>query len=496
MTIAFRHIPGNIRVPGTYFDFDPSQANSGQQNLRTLLIGQVGSRSPLAAPDMVGVPTICLGAIDTAGRAGSGSMLALMAARYKARDSFGETWMLPLADDPNAVAATGTITFAGAATAYGTVPLYVGGYPIMTVVGAGEGATNVADGIAGNINDLGSLPVQASSANGVLTLTARHKGLAGNDIDIRFAYRGTLGGEQMPYGITAAIAPMSGGTLNPTLASAVLSLGDMPFEVIVCPYTDSASLDAIGQMMDDNTGRWSWARKLYGHVYAARRATLGRATTFGVSRNDQHVTVMPMAFGLLSPPEMAADYAAGVMESVRIDPAVPLQYIPTNIPAPAIQDRFVLGDRNTLLFDGLSTYRVNQGGRVEIERLVTTYQVNDAGVVDTSYLDCETMHTLGFVARDLDVYLTSKFSRVKLVADGVRIPGGTAMVNPALIKATLDTRYRYLQDTFGVVQDADGFAKESRVEIAGLGRANILAPIRLTGQLRILAILCDFRKTT
>lgn len=496
MTIAFRHIPSNLRVPGAYFDFDPSQANTQQQQFRTLIIGQALAGTPWAAIGTMGTPQLSLGAADAKTNAGAGSMLALMVAQHKARDSFGELWVLPLVDDPAAVAATGTIALTGPATAPGTFPLYINGTNLPVLVTAGMTATTLAGSIASVANARTDIPVSASAGGATVTFTARNAGQAGNDIDIRLAYRGRLAGEALPVGIGATVTAMSGGSQNPSLALPLLSLSDMPFEVTVCPYTDSGNLDVLKQLMDDNTGRWSWARKLYGHVYCALSATLTGATTFGFSRNDQHVTVLPIWGSPLWPPQVAADYGAAVIESVRIDPAMPLQYLKTNIPPPAPQNRWVLSERNTLLFDGLSSYKVIQGGGFEIERLVTTYQTNEAGVADTSYLDCEVLHTLGFIARDLDVELSTRFARMKLTADNTRIPAGSGLVNPAVIKATLDTRYRALCEVFGVAQDPDGFAKESRVELAGLGRVNVLAPVRVMGQLRIIAVSVNFSKPT
>ena len=74
--ISFPNIPQNIRVPLFYADLDPSNANTGQQTLRALLIGQFVTGSP-AVPDMA---QICQGVSATKALAGQGSMLALEAA--------------------------------------------------------------------------------------------------------------------------------------------------------------------------------------------------------------------------------------------------------------------------------------------------------------------------------------------------------------------------------------------------------------------------------
>lgn len=63
--------------------------------------------------------------------------------------------------------------------------------------------------------------------------------------------------------------------------------------------------------------------------------------------------------------------------SIDIDPARPLQTLHlTGVLAPAEKERFDKLERNLLLWDGISTFTVDQSGRCMIERAVTTYQTN------------------------------------------------------------------------------------------------------------------------
>jgi phage tail sheath gpL-like len=153
-----------------------------------------------------------------------------------------------------------------------------------------------------------------------------------------------------------------------------------------------------------------------------------------------------------------------------------------------------LGERNTLLYDGMSTTRVGDANAVIIERAATTYQRNAAGAVDNSYLDVETMYGLMFVARDLSNYLLTRYARKKLVSDTTPILAGSNCVNAPMIKASVIMEYRALQ-TAGYVQNAAQFAKGIIVEDAGNGLVKILAPVDLVNQLRQIAILLQFRKS-
>src|SRR5450830_1175316 len=130
MSIPFKQLPANIRVPLFYAETDNSQANTGQINQRTLIIGQMTS----AGNGVPNVPVISQGVDDAALVGGPGSMLHLETAAYRLADTFGEVWYLPLADDPAALAASGTIAFTNPATTNGTLYLYVAGVRIAQPV--------------------------------------------------------------------------------------------------------------------------------------------------------------------------------------------------------------------------------------------------------------------------------------------------------------------------------------------------------------------------
>jgi phage tail sheath gpL-like len=78
VTIPFKQIPQNIRVPLFYAELDNSHANTAQATQRALIIGQITS-SGTATPN---VPIISAGASDAAVQGGASSMLALMTSAY------------------------------------------------------------------------------------------------------------------------------------------------------------------------------------------------------------------------------------------------------------------------------------------------------------------------------------------------------------------------------------------------------------------------------
>lgn len=495
VNINFSVYPTTNRVPGVFAEVDNSKANSGQVNQRALIFGQMLS-SGTAGTAAANIPVISTGVGAGQALYGHGSMLALEIAKYRGTDDFGELWVVPLSDDGTAVAATGTITPAGPATGPGTLFLYIAGQRVTVGINTADTAIIMGASIAAAIAAAPDLPVSAlaSGTTGVVTLTAKNKCLSTNDIDLRVNYLGTAGGEALPSGVTLTFSAMTGGTVNPSLTAALANLaGDQTFDFIICPYNDTATLNALQTFLNDLTGRWSWTQELFGGFFFAFRGTLGAQTTFGTGRNDQHASCI----GFFDSPTphwlWAPAYGAACAVSLRADPAQPLQTLVLDVAAPPLPSRFDIGERNTLLYDGISTFVVDDSNTVRIDRAITTFQKNASGAPDDSYLDVETMYTLQFAIRDMRIYLQSQFPRMKLVSDGTKIPFGSNMVTSKTVLASAIARYRQ-QCTNGLMQNPDQFAQQAQSQNAGGGRVNLLLPFQLANQLRQIAMLVQFTK--
>lgn len=83
----------------------------------------------------------------------------------------------------------------------------------------GDNVTMIASSIQDAINAVPTLPFTASSSAGVVTLTARHKGLCGNEIPVSLNYYGFGGGEVLPAGVQIAVVTGTAGTGAPVLTA-------------------------------------------------------------------------------------------------------------------------------------------------------------------------------------------------------------------------------------------------------------------------------------
>ncbi|ORJ23958.1 phage tail sheath subtilisin-like domain-containing protein (plasmid) [Rouxiella badensis] len=492
MTISFPNIPSKLRVPLFYADMDNSMANSATATQLTLIIGQQLSTA-LQTP---GVPFLASSASTVGGLCGYGSMVHQMMTAYMANDTAAKIYILPLADDSAAIAATGKITITSVATAAGTLSLYVAGTRVQIAIATTDTLTTIATALAAAINATTSLPVTAAASAAVITVTAKNKGAHGNDIDMRLNYLGTAGEESSPTSFACTITAMSGGSATPALDDALANLGDKLFDFIVNPYTDTTSLTSMATFLSDKTGRWSYSEQLYGHSLGVLSGSYGELTAAGLLRNNQHETLIGIYDSPTAPWVWSAACYGAAAVSLRSDPGRPLQTLTVSgVLAPPLASRFTMTERNNLLYSGIATVAVADDGTVTLENIITTYQTNSYGDADDSYLEIETMFLLMYITRYLRSAVTSKFGRMKLVATGTKFAAGAAIVTPNTIRAEVIAQYTTLVKN-GYCQDATSFASALIVEqnSSNPNRVDVLFPGTLVNQLRIFALLNQFRQ--
>jgi len=492
MSISFSGIPDNLRVPLFYMEFDNSQAVTGTPPMahKILVLGQMlasGQAAPLA-------PVRITSAEQATALFGRGSMLdSMFRVLTKANTMLLETWALPMTDAAAGVAAAGSVTFGGLATAAGVLNLYVGGTRVRAAVPAGCTAAQAATALAEAVNAAVDpfLPVTAA-VDGVtpskVLLTCRWKGGTGNDLDLRFNYNL---GETLPAGLTATVGAMTGGAADPEVAAAIAAFGDEWWNHIVMPYTDAVNLSALEAELAD---RWGPLRQMDGLAWAAYRGTLAATGAFGETRNSQLVSTMGIGATPTSPWDWAASYAARAAGSLSIDPARPLQTLdlPGCLP-PAVADRWDMRERNLLLWDGIATYTVSAAGACCIEREITMYRLNAYGLPDPSYLDVQTPATEGYRRYAAKARITQKYGRHKLADDGTRYSPGQAIVTPSIIRDELLALYREQEGL--VVENFEEYAATLVVQrnANNRNRVDVLEKPDVVNQLRMLAVLSQFK---
>lgn len=485
-SISFNAIPGSIRVPGTYVEFDSSRAVRGLSEwpARVAMLGQkiTAGSQPAATPVRV------TSAAQARTLFGRGSLLAHMIEAWFRAGPPTELWAVALDDVGGGANATCTITTTGTASAAGVIALTIGGRRVEVPIASGTAATAVATAIAAAVNANLDLPVTASSATTIATITARHKGEIGNAIPVLLNW---LPSDATPAGLTLAVTVMAGGTTNPVATTALDALGDTWFTDIVTPWTDATNIAAVEARLAANFAPLIMRD---GHAWAALSGTFGAMTTFGGGRNSPNLTVMGVRGSPTPPWEWAATLAAVAVPALATDPARPVQtLLLPGVIAPTVANQWTFTERDQLLRTGIATWRANAAGQVAIERAVTTYQTSPGGAADVSYLDVETLKTLAFLRYDLRQLITLRFPRHKLADDGTNFARGQAVVTPGTIRAEIIARFRQWESA-GLVEGVDQFKRDLLVVRSSTdpNRVDAVLPPDLVNQFRVLAAQIQF----
>jgi phage tail sheath gpL-like len=486
MTISFDAIPINLRTPGAYIEISNAQALQGlpQMPSRILVFGQILAGAT-AAPN---IPILVATSGSPDAMFGRGSMLSQMCKAIKAANPWTELWAMPLSDNGAGAQATGSAVLSGSPVANGTLGFYVNGTLVQAGVSAGDSAATVATALTAAIAaveaDLGVTAVIDGENTAKIDITAAHKGIdAGNTMDLRATY---YTGDTVPAGLAIAITAMAGGTANPILATALANLGNQWFTDWILPYTDAGSIAAVANAVET---LWGPMAMKDARVWGAIEGTVGSLAAFGVTNDEKLLTTLGVAKAPQPVYLWAAVYGAVGAYNLSNDPARPLQQLPlTGLLAPAMADRFVLTDRNTLLYDGIATFTVDDGGNVLIERAITSYRVNASGVADPSYLDIETLATLAYLRYSTRARIVQKFPRYKLADDGTKFDAGAAVVTPSVIRNELIALASEWEAAV-LVEDITDFKTQLIVQrdAQDPNRIDAMLPPNIVNQLRVFA---------
>lgn len=484
MPVQFLDLPVNLLVPGVRTEIDPSRAGGFSQVVKALIIAQklsTGSAPVNAA--------ILVSARNVDDLFGIGSMASQMVRKFRERNSWTPLYVYPLADNGLGVAATGSLNFTGSVMPIGDpMYLYVGGRRFVIHVPNG-GVPGLVTVVSNAINaDIDAI-VTATATSSTVTLTCRHKGTVGNQVDLRFNVQAD---EISPNGFVCAITQMSGGSGEPDLTEVFLNLANQKYNVIAYPYPDDASLDILeGEL---NT-RWGPLVDLGGVGVTAKTGTTGQHATSLASRNSEHLAYLCLE----SFPGLAIDRISEVAGHLAFeaeqDPARSLFTLPLGGYPPDAGFRFTISERNALLLDGGATLVPGPSGEVMIERLVSTRTVNATGSADSAFRDINVTLTLDYLRGSFKARMSSRFARKKLAAKLTSTDGLAGIVTPRVAKAEAGALYSEWE-ALGLVQDKRFFMTNSVFEVNALEPTRldcILAP-RLVNPMYVYAALIQFER--
>lgn len=488
--MLFNFIPGSgLVAPGTF-----AEVNSGGQytsNSRALVVGLKSAAGSLATD----TPVICSTIEEAATYAGVGSMLYETVRQVRRHAPVQEVWIAAI--PVTGVAGIWTITFASIPAAGGDWTLEIAGRTIRGSALAGDTATNVATAVAAAINayvdksNMAYLPVTATSAAAVVTVTARHAGALLEELEI-YADAQIAGNIFGGAGV-CTIAHPTAATGAPTISGLLGSLGDAPYDWIISPFGDTTNLDTADSVLSDATGRWAYNVQLYGHYFTVRTDNLAGHVSFGLGRNGRHSSSLARWASPTPSWEFLGAYVGVQLPWLSDDTGGNAARNQSDIVLDGVRPPRSRASwpnyatRNSLNNNGMSGWKVNNAGQVTTDKAVTHYRTNTAGQPDETFRNVQKLAVVMHALRYLRAGISYRYGNKALAASN---PANVnTIVTPREINAGIVELYIDLVSR-GLVQDAASFAKSLLVEIdaSNANRVNVALNLRSVNPLDIFAI--------
>ena len=396
------------KVPGVFMEtqFGAGRLSNGSAPLKMLVIGLKGSSGTIA---LDGTPQLALSEDDVNTLVQPGSEAARMA--YQAlRVPNVALYIACPSPAGGAVQATATITITSTPphASTGEWRYRISGILVSGAISTTAAQNTIATAIRDAINARPELPVTATVASNVVTLTVKCAGVRGNQ------YILMQDTTQLPSTVTSAIAggsSVTGGGVFFTSGAGTESVSTLLTNISAVEYAriahaqnDTTNLPLIETWLFDQS---AFDVDILQNSCCAVNGDLSAATTLStVTLNTERIQLLAMQYGESHPSEIAARWMSYRSVFEQIDPAASSQYngyALTGI-APQTQDadRWTKAEQNTLLNNGVTPVTTNDNGDVVIVRSITTKCLTNS-VADFRTLGTERPSAADFIRHGLDV---------------------------------------------------------------------------------------------
>lgn len=457
----FDFIPDALRFPGAFVEIDPSRAGSSDDMPAVLLVGHKLAAGTAPAGEIIIGSSI----EDVMTKAGGRSMLADMMRDFRARDPYSDVFILPLSDNAAGVFATATITVTAAATADGTLQLYIDDRLVSVAITSTMTTANIATAIAAAITAAvpaallngKNIPCDASATASVVTLTALHKGTGGNSLDLR---TNMFADDRTPTGLALTISGFANGAGDPALPNVDVLLEPRWFKSIVLGINNTATLTGWHAAM---LKRYQPPIQQESQGYVAHRGDYAAAYALGDTLNYPLLSVLSLELNPVSTWRGAAIYAAACSYKLQSSPGESLEgRLLANMKGVKYH---TFTQANSLLFKGISIMEIDAAGNCYVKRPISTYQKRSDGSADDAYLDINTIAILGRIRYLQRTGATQRFRGSTAAKSSEGFKPGLKITTPESVKAFLLSLYKNtLQYEEALVQDYDFYKANLQVE--------------------------------
>lgn len=450
--------PSNPR-PGVYIkvDFLRGTSSAGAQGLKLAMI-----TPPATTPGDIVVGTEIRSVFSKEDVAtATGRSLGYYAYQAIAANDSQALVDLVACAESGGVAATGTITFTGAPTANMTFRLWIMGVAIDLSWNVGDANTVARDAAVAKINQYANdvFVIASAGSGGVVNLTARSKGPAGNDVRIRTSILAGTGGT-----LPTSAGTLTGGTTEVDVTTALATLAVREYDYL---FLCISNADAQGASSNnparlathiDNNLLGSTA-KLQQGVYGST-GTISQAKTNAIARNHTNLEHVLSRSDESLPCEVAGAELGNRMARRRLESNANRVLQPLNRIKGAADPstaQYTDAEVADAVNNGVTLVGYTAQNAPMLLRSVTTHSQDTAGNPDRRCFDTNEPDALYDYTKDLRTYLQQTYftpgAQVKISKN--RQPGDDpnpeGVVEERDVKATIVSRTRTVWIPNGVI---------------------------------------------
>jgi len=488
MSITFNTVNPASRASQVFIELQGVRRSVGGVNLppKCLIPGQYDQTLIAGITD--DVPVQIFSADQAASTFGFGSELHRQALWvFGILGGFSDgVWLVPIAEPAGAVVATGTIIFATDAGSGGTYFFSIGGDLITVNVSTGDTPTEVGDAlvvaITANLNGL----VTAVNASGTVTLTAKNKGINGNEIKLVSNPSGETQSALNPTTMTVAL-PATGGYLTSGEGSIDQNdmffesdnsdkLGDRFYTVITGPANDATNIGYYDASW--NLRKAPGVKRPFNSTFGYVKDVLADAFTIPATINSEGISPVWEPRSLSPEWELQAAVAGLIMWSNTFDPGRPFKTLSTGIPMDSSVGDLSYAKNDALFKAGMGYFKTDSAGNMIVGDLATSYRTNAVGSATEEWFDTVSVSRRQQKIFDIEnLFKNSPYDRGEVSSDD------SISTKPYVIKPK-----KVISDLSALVDSWDlaGWTKN-----AATVKASIAAEINATNNSRIDVEITD-----
>jgi len=467
------------RVTGVNVEFRNFNAGGGgflPQRLAVFGIGNNDAEYSLEKHESIG-------SADAIGkRYGYGSPLHLAARQLFPLSGGGANFPVtfyPLRPLNTAVAAVGSISCDGIATAAGSGTVYIGGIGAEFPIAKAATAADVLAAIKTAINTKLEMPVIAGNiTEGELALIAKWSGESGNDITVEI--------ETIVEGFTFAAGRLQGGALDPDITPALEAIGQI-WETFILSTFSWKKPTRLDQYQLFCEGRWSELEKKPCIVAHGSTDDFHVRTAVTDLRKSDYANFLIQSTGSRELPFVIAarGLVSDIMTNANSNPPLGYKGQLTGLAPGADSAQENYTTRNNAVTKGAST-NLKVGSVAELNDIVTFYHPENEMTPSRRFVvDLVKLQNVVFNVRM--IMESDEKKGAPLVSDN------TVTTNPRAIQPkTIKTELMNLADSLAraaIIQEPI-FTKERlvvKIDSTNPKRVNTQYPVKLSGNVEVIS---------